>query len=134
MRFRPKFGLQGWSWVALGCLSTLLLARAHSNRLLWSVWPILALQFIFGKVFIYWEVDASGLHERRFWRRKEIAWDEITHVGSWIPSQPGSDYVAVDYGRPAPMSDRGSVIANPADRAEFIAALRRFAPQADFEV
>jgi len=32
------------------------------------------------------------------------------------------------------MSDRGQIMANPADRLEFIAALRKFAPQADFEV
>jgi hypothetical protein len=40
----------------------------------------------------------------------------------------------VDYARPAPMSDRGHVLANPEDREQFIRTLRRFAPQATFDV
>lgn len=84
--------------------------------------------------FIYWEIDNDGLRERRLWHSKQVPWQDVVHVGSWHPNQPSSDYLEIDYARPAPMSDRGSVIANPEDRSGFLAALHRFAPNADFEV
>jgi hypothetical protein len=98
------------------------------------IFVILASQRVFSQVFIYWDLDSDFLRERRLWNKREVAWKEVTHVGSWHPKQPSSDYLAVYYARPEPMSDRGSIIANPEDRAQFVAALRRYAPQAKFDV
>lgn len=86
------------------------------------------------QAFIYWDVDPEGLRERRLLSTRSIPWQEVVHVGSWRPNQPASDYLEIDYARPAPISDRGTVIANPEDRSGFISALRRFAPQANFDV
>jgi hypothetical protein len=86
------------------------------------------------QAFIYWDVDPEGLRERRLWGTKSVPWQEVVHVGSWHPNHPASDYLEIDYARPAPIYDRGSVIANPDDRSGFLSALRRFATQANFEV
>jgi hypothetical protein len=86
------------------------------------------------QIFIYWDVDDDGLRERRLWKTKEVAWRNVRHVGAWNPSQPASDYLAIDFARPAPTPGRSRIIAHPEDRTAFIAALRRFAPQAVFDV
>ena len=69
-----------------------------------------------------------------FWTLKEVPWEEVTHVGSYFPIQPSSDLLAVEHARPAPMSDSGRILADPQDREQFLATLRRYAPQATFEV
>jgi hypothetical protein len=88
---------------------------------------LVALQVALSRYFIYWEIDSAGLRERRYWIVKEVAWVEVTHVGSFPRNSPTSDTLEVDY-------IRGRIVAKPEDRREFISALRRFAPQANFEV
>jgi hypothetical protein len=137
MRFRAKFGALGWCWVGMACL----LAALWLSGLRSGIASMLAVYFVamasqraLFQAFIYWEIAPEGLRERRLWNTKAISWREIVHVGSWHPNQVSSDYLEIDYARPAPLSDRGSVIANPEDRSGFLAALRRFATHADFEV
>jgi hypothetical protein len=77
---------------------------------------------------VYWDLDSAGLHERRLWGERKIPWQEVIRVSAWNPEQTSSDFLAVHYARSAPMSDRGSVIANPDDRKQFLAGLRRYAP------
>ncbi len=138
MRFRAKFGLLGWSCVALALLVLVLwFSSGYHNEtlgILATTLPILAAIEILKEVFIYWELDADGLCERRFWTEKKIPWQEVIRVSAWNSEQPSSDFLAIDYARSAPMSDRGSVIANPEDRQRFLADLYRYAPQAAFEV
>jgi hypothetical protein len=93
----------------------------------------LALQQIFFHLFIYWEIDSNSLRVHRFWTTKEIAWADITHVGG-ANGRPSAAFLDVYYARSAPMSDRGHFLANPEDRRGFIEELRKFAPQAEFEV
>ena len=45
---------------------------------------------------------------------------EVIHVGPWNPKQPSSALLAVDYACPAPMSDRGSIIANLRITGDFL--------------
>jgi len=98
------------------------------------VWVFLGSIEALSRFLTYWDLGSFGLHERRLWNTREVPWQEVTHVGAWNPERPSSDFLAIDYARPAPISDRGSVIANPEDRQQFIDALRRFAPQASFDV
>lgn len=136
MRFRAKFGAIGWFWVGSACLiATLWLSgRRHSeSRFLALFFLVMASLQVLNHFFIYWDIDPAGLRERRLWSTREIHWREVTHIGGW-PSQPSSDSLQIDFARPAPISERGSVIANPEDRGGFIAALHKFAPEAEFDV
>ena len=90
----------------------------------------------FGSYFFgYWELDSISFRARSpwTWSLKEVPWEEVTHVRS-LPSGPYSGGFLVEHTRPAPMLDSGHILANPRDREQFIAALRRYAPQATFEV
>jgi hypothetical protein len=134
MRFRTKFGALGYCWVGLACLWTLLwLCGPHQNRagLFTFTSALIASLQILNHTFIYWELQADSLRERRLWRAKEVAWQEITHVGPWANN---SEYLIVDHVRAAPLSARGSIIANPEDRSAFLDALHRYAPQATFDL
>jgi hypothetical protein len=122
----------------MACLVIILqVSPGHHNRSLGFMsffWIINASTIVLTNVLVYWDVNSNCLRERRLWHTREVAWSEVTHVGAWNPEQPASDTLAIHYARPAPMSDKGDVIANPDDRQQFIAALRRFAPQATFDV
>jgi hypothetical protein len=128
MRFRAKFGLLGWVYVGLTLLILVLrLSRGHHNEVLTTLavfLPVSAAFKILAQIFIYWDLDSAGLHERRLWGEKKIPWQEVTRVSAWN-ERPSSDFLAVHYARSAPMSDQGSVIANPDDRDHFLADLRR---------
>ncbi len=137
MRFRAKFGALGWCWVGLACFVVVLLCsglRAGGFGDFAVLIVLFAMQRVLLHAFTYWDVLSDCLRERRLWNTREVAWREVQHVGGWRPSQPSSDSLAIDFARPAPLSDRGSIIAHPEDRSAFIAALRKFAPQAAFDV
>jgi hypothetical protein len=137
MKFRTKFGALGWFSVSLACLygyTVLLTGKSRStlgiSAAVWIAWAALR---IFTYVFTYWEADITGLCRHGFFATRHIAWDDIEHVGGFNGRASAAMWT-VDDSREAPVSDRGQIMANPADRLEFIAALRKFAPQADFEV
>lgn len=140
MRFRTKFGAQGYCLVSLailyGCFA--LFGPHHLQRSMWgfaaAVWLWWAFVRIMSQLFNYWELDSDSFRIRSLWSTREIPWQEVTRVGSFNPKQPSSGFLEVDYARPAPMSARGHILANPEDREQFIAAMHRFAPQATFEV
>jgi len=140
IRFRAKFGWQGWFFVTLGILYTVQAVVDHHrgrdplSGCVVAIWIFNALVRVLTKLFRYWEVDASSLRVRNFWSTKEFPWDEVIWVGNYIPSQPSSGFLQIDYARPAPLSERGHILANPEDRPAFLAALRQFAPQATFQV
>jgi len=140
MRFRQRFGWQGWVLVSVAILySCMWSTRGNSSTgnflgILAASFILQALLRVLNHVFYYWDVNADGLRQRNFWSEKTIPWEEVSWVGSAIPKQPSSVFLRVDYARPAPMSERGYIRANPEDREQFIRAVRRFAPQATFEV
>jgi len=90
-----------------------------------------ALIRVITQIFVYWELDSSSLREHRLWDCREVAWREVARVGLWNPK---STVLEIQYARDAPLSDRGTVIANPEDREQFLAAIHRFAPQAAFDL
>ena len=99
MRFRAKFGALGYCWVGLACLWTvLLLFGPHRDRTVLFTFTSAsaALLRILNHRFIYWDVQDDRLRERRLWRAKEIAWQEITHVKPWTNNL---DYLVVDHVR-----------------------------------
>ncbi|HEY6446592.1 MAG TPA: hypothetical protein VIY53_09045 [Acidobacteriaceae bacterium] len=138
MRFRAKFDLLDCCYLALGLLPLVLLLspggyRGMQTPWLVALWVALALQRLIPRVFTYWEVSPEGLFERRLWRERTVAWNEIVSVSPWPEGKSASRQVAVSFGRSAPLSDRGQVIANPGDPDSFLMALREHAPQARFD-
>lgn len=137
MRFRAKFGALSWCWVGLACFVLVLWASGLRARPLGGLIAsivLLALVQVIAHIFIFWDVDADGLRERRLWKTRTVAWRQVHHVGSWNPRQPASDYLSIEFTRAEPSASRGRVIAHPEDRDKFIATLRRFAPDAIFDV
>jgi hypothetical protein len=138
MRFRAKFGALGWIWVFLACAYIFNLIagggyKSTQHPYLAVLYMLLASQAVLNRFFTYWEMDSSTLRVRQFWRTKEIAWVEVTHVKG-ANGRPSSAFLDVYYARSAPMSERGHFLANPNDRRAFIEELRKFAAQAEFEV
>jgi len=135
MRFRARFGAVDYFWIAGLCLY-IVLPFVMPNRGLHfaQILSIAVASFqILTKTLTWWDLDSDGLKERRLWYTREIPWREVLRVGG-LNSRPASRILAIDYARPAPMSDRGQILASPGDRAQFLAALHRFVPTADFEV
>jgi hypothetical protein len=123
-----------WLWVGTALLIAVLWLdglRTGAISFLVVYFPLMAFLQVVFHFLVYWELDAGHLRERRLWNTKEVAWKEVTRVGLWAQN---SKYLVVNHDRLAPMSDRGSIVANPEDRERFVRALRRFAPQAEFEV
>jgi len=139
MRFRAKFGALGWCWVGLSCAWVLIAVFKYNQSgsfpsgLSTALFVLVGLQQVLPPLFTYRELDSSGLRVRRLWHRKEIAWEDVTHVGGFN-GRSSASMLEVDYARAAPMSDSGHILANPDDRRGFIQELRKFAPQADFDV
>ena len=135
MRFRAKFGLASWAWLVVALFAALLIP-SHPHRLSGAVplnvgiYVVIALWQVLAYFFIWWDVTPTGLHERRLWSSRTVAWSEITRVGSWPNEAKPSNSVAIHFFRPGPLSAAGQVIASPADRREFLAAIRGHAPGA----
>lgn len=138
MRFRYKFGALDGAWVWLALFMTVLWSSAHGHRstnlsILAASWIFLAALRVSNHLFVYWDLDSTGIRERRFWGIKQIPWSEVTLVQG-LNGSPSSNFLEVWSSRPSPISASDRVLAYPGNREEFIAALRRFAPQANFEV
>jgi len=109
MRFRAKFGADGWCVISLACFALVLWFSGLHSRLVGTMaicWTIVALQRVLGQVFVYWELDFTSLRERRFWKMREIRWEEVSHVGSM---QPSSSFLEVDFVR-HPVAAESSLI------------------------
>jgi hypothetical protein len=139
MRFRSKFGLLRWVYIALACFFAYLCLWGRTSATgLYGVsaalWVIAGASLVLNSYFVYWELDSVGICENWFWKKREVRWEEVTRVGCSHPKAPKSGYLEVDYVRPAPISLCGHIRANPGKRQEFLAELRRFATNADFDV
>lgn len=139
MRFRAKFEMLDYANLALLLFMLILLVSGprHARpflRELVAVWGLVVLLRLFTRIFIYWDVTADGLRERRLWSVQTIPWQQIESVGAWPDGKPMRGSVAVNFELPAPLSASGHVVANPARIDEFLAELREHAPQARFSV
>jgi hypothetical protein len=115
----------------------ILLVERHPSWTDWLVagtWVLIALTSILDQIFFYWEVEPALFRQRRYWSKKEVAWETVTVVRDYTLWGLPSDYLEVDFVRPASKSGRGRILARPKDRKEFIAMLRERAPRATFTV
>ena len=143
MKFQAKFGSAdvGMLWVACIWVFVWLTAPSHLphgwNSLMASVWAVGPLWRVLRHYFVYWELEPACLREVRYWVKRDIPWQEVTHVGGFPATWASSDFLQVDFFHSpevTPYTGRDRLVFQPGDRDGFIAALRRFAPQATFDV
>jgi hypothetical protein len=94
-----------------------------------SVLILSVLLDIFSTFFTYWEFDSACLRERKLWKVKEIAWQDVTRIRRLGFSNRN---MMISYGRVP--EDCGYLVANPINRNGFIAAMRLFAPHAEIDI
>ena len=138
MRFHAKFGWIGWAQAINAVIwSTEWLFRGRSEPWSSEFVALLTLSVLLLYVttyrFRYWEFRPEGLREHNFWKTRDVAWDELRHVQG-RNAVPSAEYVELYAYRPPPMSESFRLIANPGKRDQFLAALRKFAPQAEYDV
>jgi len=142
MRFRPKFHWLQLAaaviWIGLSC-GWLRKSNAppgiHLAYLIaGTLWACVAIACVAHHFLTWLEVSDSGLIQRRVWSTRTVLWNEVTHVCPWQPlTKPTGGWLKVDYVRPAPMSERGELLFQCAERDALVRAIRSHAPQADFE-
>jgi len=89
-----------------------------------------------GRAFTIWEMDSTALRECWFgFKAKEFVWGNIIRVGLTNYERPNSCEIQIEY---TPFSAARTcwraVTVNPAQRDQFIAAMRQFAKTATFDV
>ena len=103
MRFRTKFAWVQFAgailWIGLSYSwshNTHATSGIRSSYLVGGIfWLFLALSCIVNYFFTWWDVDDSGLTQRRLWKTRTIPWNEITHIGPWQPnSKPIPQWLA----------------------------------------
>jgi hypothetical protein len=124
-----------WVLIALGLLNSIFqfwLCIWAGHRIghsvlaiVWLTLPILGVVFY---LFVYWDVNPDYLIARKFWKVRRISWQSVRSVGKLGVF---ADNVKINYGHS--IEDYGNVVAYPANRAEFVVALRRLAPLAEFK-
>ena len=139
MRFRSKFGLLGFCFIVLAFVYAYFWHWGRSSTsglygVTAALWAMAGSSLALNSRFVYWELDSACIREHWFWKKREVPWEEVTRVCCSHPKAPKSGYLEVDYVRPAPTSSRGQIRANPTNRQEFLAELRRLATNADFDV
>jgi len=139
MKFRTKFGLlDGWFWIVSACVWDILWCfdrqSGNFSRIMAILATAIAFLAVLGHFFLYWEVDSSGLCQRRFWSKKMIAWDKVTRVDEYTFAGLPSEWLQVDYVRPTAKSGFNQVRPKPRNRQEFVEALHLFAPHAEFKL
>ena len=134
MRFRANTSLFPWLLVASACVYTFEVLRSRSFYPFWrvNIGLILVLSiflFVLSHALNYWQLDKGGLLERKFWKTKEIAWEDVTRVGRLGFSDK---FVKISYGRTP--EDCSYILADPSNLNGFINALCQFVPQVKFDI
>ena len=145
MRFRSKLGLAFWLnfftcslWISTATMSIRRHPRSDVVSLQWIcaiTYLLLVLLNTAQYIFTWWDIRETGLFERRFWTTKSIPWSEIARIRPWQPYKRAiPNTIEIMYHRDPPLSDGGSLIANPASIPQFLEALQTLAPRAVYDL
>jgi hypothetical protein len=141
VKFRAKFGLDGWLWVLLGAFQIFSSLRINFGLKAPGISLVgvgagvaLVLVPLLRSLLLSWEFDYSSLRERAFLHiTHDIPWNDVTQVSEFIPgSNDGT--LAVWYQNPKSKSGRSYLVARPNERQRFLDALHKFAPTATIDV
>jgi hypothetical protein len=141
VKFRAKFGLDGYLWVVLGMFQIFSSLRGHFGLRAPGISLIgvatglaLAMVPLFRCLFLSWEFDLASFRERAFLRvTHQIPWRDITRVNEFIPGSE-DDTLAVWYQNPKSKSGSSFLTARPNQRQQFLEALHKYAPTATIDV
>ena len=91
---------------------------------------------LFGRYFMYWDLDSNGIHEWWFGYKKELlsSWDKVLVVRNFIPGVRWDGTVSIYFEDPGSKLGFSYFVTTPQRRKEFIAAVKEHAPQAKFQV
>lgn len=78
---------------------------------------------------VYWDLTASGIVMHQLWKRREIPWSEVRSVGR-LGNTSGAFSISIGH----QIEDYDRVYIEPNNQNEFIAEIRRLAPNADFGI
>jgi hypothetical protein len=143
MKFRAKVQPLALNYLAVAVIN--FICRLHAGKTLGLfsarcygfgalIWLLVSLIVFVRQNFIYWELDSTSLRQLWFWKKTAIHWQEVTRIGLMNYKRPASSGLEIDYIHAGPMTERGTMLANPVGREQFIAALRQFAANATFDV
>jgi hypothetical protein len=135
MKFRHKFEKINWVMPALAIPQIALELSSHHDSTIFkafvvSSWVSVILLYVYAWLFPRLELDAFRLRRRGLFRTKEVSLAEITRVKNLGFS---TDRVQIEFRPPDSFVETRSIVVNPADRTDFVAALRQVAPRATFE-
>jgi hypothetical protein len=145
MRFRSRFKLEPASlmWIALAlCEIALECVRIHkklaANEMGWvtasvislAAWTLILTFNFVQSTFGYWEVDASSIRYRRFWKISELPVSSIAAIRPETSSERSPKAIEIEIARLGPsIYPHSYLIASPADREGFMQAVQINAPQ-----
>jgi hypothetical protein len=101
----------------------------HAHRAIEIADVLVLVAVVLADRSIYWELNPQCLILHKLWKRKQIPWNEVTDVG-WLGNMSGTFRINIGH----QIEDYDRLYIEPSDEAGFIAALREFAPHADFEL
>lgn len=137
MRFRTRFGISGYVSTVMAVFYLFSWARSGhcSTAERWALLAFAAIVAVQGlsRTFVYWDVDASGIRERWFWRTKSVPWNHVKRVVAKGNFWGLTDFVTIEYAIPASPSKAFQISAGPTNGRKLTVALRRFATQAEFD-
>ena len=141
MKFRAKFGVDGWLWMLLGLFQIFSSLRVNFGLRAPGISLIgVGAGIVLGSVpllrslFLSWEFDYASLRERAFLRvTHDIPWHDVTEVSEFIPGSK-DDTLAVWYQNPKAKSGRSYLVARPNERQQFLDGVHKFAPTATIDV
>jgi hypothetical protein len=73
-------------------------------------------------------MNADCLRLHKFWKEKEIAWNEVRSVNRF----GFTDSLTISFGHQ--IDDYGRITVTPENRDQYISMLRQYAPLAEFDV
>lgn len=140
MRFYSKVSAALWINVFTACVWVYIAFAHHTHtsiasayKLTAAVWIFLGLVTVLMQLFCFWELRPEGLFERRLWNTRIIPFDQITRIApALLGNKPRPGWLGIDFHRPAPMSESGTLLLAPSHPEQLLQALRQVAPRAAF--
>lgn len=132
MRFRSKFGLQGWwfglmflifdlPWIFGSRMST-------ADKVLAISMGVCLLLAVLSKYFVHWDLDETFIRVHRFGSSTIVPYAEILRVAGHSYWRQRPTLLKVTYSRADDELKVKRLYVNPADVQGFVRTLQKFAP------
>lgn len=134
MRFRSKFGLQGWLIAGLFLIFSLPWVFGSRMSILDQIAAVSTgaslILLLLSRYFVYWEIDETVIRERRFGKEKAVPYPEISQIVGRTYWNRRPTQIMITYFRASDPPKERRLYASPADVEGFLNALKKVAPSA----